>query len=292
MASLSIIENATDVDVRVRVDAPYIRSSEFKANRNSYTTAAPPEIQKNASIFVADKLSKSSPWSLPTDLQLELLRACEENASQPMIIMCENEDSNPMENVAVINAVVCVDDDEDETTPVHINNNYMNQAHHARPIITLGAPTIPNTTTTTAHQPLIPAIGPLPFVNPGLMIRVVESRRPVDVLIGKSQTSKMHVGNVAFRAFVNSRLDLYQRCTRRGYRIGVCVAITNAVFAAGGRFYVPLDKKCRSWKEASIETARDQGGEFDSRFAQEIRIGDEYGGCSQIFGIDIVFGYC
>jgi hypothetical protein len=85
---------------------------------------------------------------------------------------------------------------------------------------------------------------------------VVEGRKPVDVLLGKSRRSKMHLGNVAFRALVDSRLELYNGNSRRSARIAVCIAVTNAVYAAGGSFFAPQDKKCRTWRETNVDVAR------------------------------------
>lgn len=231
----------------------------------------------------------------PTALQLQLLRSCEESASQPMLIMCENDKASlttttpttasnstttittttkgltSAGNASAIATLAC-DDDDDEDGGVEYNETEDTKTkslpphhhhHHAAPptaarttTTTTSNTTIPNMTSITPLMQSSPFIGPLPFFNPGAIIHIAETRSPYDVLIGKSQMSKMHVGNVAFRAYVNSRLDHYKKSTRRGFRIAVCVAITNAVFAAGGRFYAPLDRKCRGWEEADIDVAR------------------------------------
>ena len=268
MASRSVHERVANVSDRVHPQIVRSNSDatpQFNANYSSVMTAAPgvEKIQQIKVIYdssLAKSISHSTinvhnpPTSSPTALLLELLRSCEESSSQPMLIMCQNEDPNPNGSGLMKSSEACATADEDDETAEHNNNQ-----HHPNGAASVKNAFVPPTTACAnddSAQSIRPIIGPIPFLNPVLMIRIVDSRRPVDVLIGKSQTSKMHVGNVAFRAFVNSRLDLYKRCTRRGYRIGVCVAITNAVFAAGGRFYVPLDQKCRKWEEADTEVAR------------------------------------
>jgi hypothetical protein len=117
------------------------------------------------------------------------------------------------------------------------------------------ATTVAATATATARA-IMPTIQVLPFKNPDQLMFLVEGRKPVDVLLGKSRRSKMHVGNVAFRALVDSRLELYRCNTRRSARIALCIAVTNAVYAAGGSFFAPQDKKCRTWRETDIDVAR------------------------------------
>ena len=273
MASRSIHEHPTDVVPLVRpqiLRSIDIENCEFKPNYNLVNHAAARDSEKTPPIevihdsFLDESNSRSKINAgklLMTAFQLELLRSCEESSSQPMLIMCQNDDPNPNGSCPTISSVACASAKDYETTQYNTNNNHnnSNQHHHLNHAASVKNAFVPPTMACAnddSAQSIRPIIGPIPFLNPVHMIRIVESRRPVDVLIGKSQTSKMHVGNVAFRAFVNSRLDLYKRCTRRGYRIGVCVAITNAVFAAGGRFYVPLDQKCRTWEEADTEVAR------------------------------------
>jgi hypothetical protein len=209
------------------------------------------------------------PTTTLTALQLQLLRSCEESASQPMLIMCDNDKSSLATTTTSNNArttttaltgagcasaiiTLACDDDGDD---VDYNETFPTNRHVTMPTTPHATIPIPDSITPLLHTS--PTVGPvLPFFNPGNLMHIAESRRPVDVLIGKSQVSKMHVGNVAFRAFVHSRLDHYQKSTRRGFRIAACVSITNAVFAAGGRFYAPLDRKCRRWEEANVSVAR------------------------------------
>ncbi|KAI2506520.1 hypothetical protein MHU86_7930 [Fragilaria crotonensis] len=151
-----------------------------------------------------------------TALQLQLLRSCEESASQPMLIMCENDKASlttttPITasnsttttttttkgltsagNASAIVTLAC-DDDDDDDGGVEYNETEDTKTkslppphHHAaaeRTTTTTSNTTIPNMTSITPLMQSSPFIGPLPFFNPGAIIHVAETRSPYDVLI-------------------------------------------------------------------------------------------------------------
>lgn len=63
-----------------------------------------------------------------------------------------------------------------------------------------------------------------------------EDLREYDILLGRSRRSKMHIGNVAFRTLVASRVELYKNSSTRSQRISIVVSLRNSVYESGGRF--------------------------------------------------------
>lgn len=84
------------------------------------------------------------------------------------------------------------------------------------------------------------------------------SLRRYDVLLGRSKRSAMHIGNVAFRAFIDSRLEAYTGAISRSAKIHVVVSLTNDVYKAGGRFLDPKGNEL--WVKVDRSFARKKVG--------------------------------
>lgn len=82
--------------------------------------------------------------------------------------------------------------------------------------------------------------------------------RRYDVLLGRSKRSAMHIGNVAFRTFIDSRLGAYTTAISRSAKIHVVVALTNDVYKAGGRFLDPKGNEL--WVKVDRQFARKKVG--------------------------------
>ena len=81
-----------------------------------------------------------------------------------------------------------------------------------------------------------------------------------DVLLGRSQLSARHIGNIAFRALVDSRLSLYSEATTKSAKTNVVVMVTNCIYEAGGRFIFPEDQSLDLWAEVDRRYAREKVG--------------------------------
>ena len=148
------------------------------------------------------------------NLQLEMrLKACEQNPRPPMAIMCENTNTNSIHRQQITHKAP----DKQETI-------WKEQATLKRPAV-MSYPRI--------SDPLLE----------------VEEPRHVDILLGETSRSQTHIGNVAFRALVDSKLDMYIRAPRQEAKIDIGIEITNSIYAAGGRFFMPHDQK---WKEVDV----------------------------------------
>jgi len=81
-----------------------------------------------------------------------------------------------------------------------------------------------------------------------------------DVLLGRSQLSAKHTGNIAFRALVDSRLRLYKDATSKSSKTHIVVMLTNCVYEASGRFLFPEDHTLNLWAEVDRRYAREKVG--------------------------------
>ena len=92
-------------------------------------------------------------------------------------------------------------------------------------------------------------------------ITEVKVPKQVDVLMGRMYRSMVHVGNFAFRALVNSKVDLYMRARRKRSKMAIIIEITNSIYAAGGRFLELQNKEKTNWREVDVEKARTKVGD-------------------------------
>lgn len=90
-------------------------------------------------------------------------------------------------------------------------------------------------------------------------ITEVKVPKQVDVLMGRMYRSMVHVGNFAFRALVNSKVDLYMRARRKRSKMAIIIEITNSIYAAGGHFLeLQSNKEHTIWREVDVERARER----------------------------------
>ena len=79
-----------------------------------------------------------------------------------------------------------------------------------------------------------------------------------DVLLGRSDCSTKHIGTIAFRAFVASRLGLYRQAgSRKSFKTHQIVSVVNSVHEAGGRFMVDVGFGLW-WSEVDRKYAREK----------------------------------
>ena len=175
------------------------------------------------------------------DIQRQMvLVSCEQNSlQQPMAILCQNKSEKVAQETSICRKHINLKEppfpakQEAMASSKHFLNEQMPQAQ----------------TMETGMKPHALKLYPTAMI-------VVKTRTPVDVLLGRSTRNRWHIGNVAFRSLVDSRLDLYLRKTKRGGKINICIEVCQAVYDAGGRFFKPQDKACSSWKEVGVDVAR------------------------------------
>jgi hypothetical protein len=93
----------------------------------------------------------------------------------------------------------------------------------------------------------------------GLKVPKEEIKRH-DVLLGRSQLSARHTGNIAFRALIDSRLRLYSEATTKSSKTHIVVMVTNCVYESGGRFLFLEDQSLGLWAEVDRRYAREKVG--------------------------------
>jgi hypothetical protein len=81
-----------------------------------------------------------------------------------------------------------------------------------------------------------------------------------DVLLGKDKMSQMHIGNAAFRALIDSRVDTYRFAESRSDKIHIVVSITNTIYDGGGRFLIAVGTGSETWAEVNQAYAREKVG--------------------------------
>jgi hypothetical protein len=93
----------------------------------------------------------------------------------------------------------------------------------------------------TSRYELPQLMCPEPRPQPTLDLRVPkEAITSRDVLLGRSNCSTKHVGTIAFRAFIASRLELYKKAISKSSKTHQIVSVVNSVHEAGGRFMVDV----------------------------------------------------
>ena len=93
----------------------------------------------------------------------------------------------------------------------------------------------------------------------GLVVTKEEIKRQ-DVLLGRSQVSAMHLGNLGFRALIESRLRIYHEATSKSAKTHIVVMVTDCVYEAGGRFLLPQYRSLELWVEVDRRYAREKVG--------------------------------
>lgn len=83
-----------------------------------------------------------------------------------------------------------------------------------------------------------------------------ESVQKHDVLLGRGKKRFKHAGNIAYRAFIESRISFYFEGDRTE-KSGVVLEIINAIKKTGGRF---LKNKGTGWEEADLRVSREKVG--------------------------------
>mmetsp|Transcript_29228 Transcript_29228/g.48292 ORF Transcript_29228/g.48292 Transcript_29228/m.48292 type:complete len:320 (-) Transcript_29228:160-1119(-) len=82
-----------------------------------------------------------------------------------------------------------------------------------------------------------------------------------DVLLGKQMKIKKHVGNISFRALIDSRVNVYNNPESiRSDKIHLVFTTTQSIYDAGGRFLVSRGLNSDTWTEVKKEYAREKVG--------------------------------
>jgi hypothetical protein len=87
-----------------------------------------------------------------------------------------------------------------------------------------------------------------------------EHIKDFDCLFGKGK-NRMHIGNVAFRALIRSRVDHYQNAPSRGYRVRIIIDALDSIHEGGGRMLRLHDEAQKIWLVMDRESARDKVGD-------------------------------
>lgn len=84
----------------------------------------------------------------------------------------------------------------------------------------------------------------------------------IDILLGKCKRSKTHTGNVAFTAWIDTRVEAYMNAPTRGAKIHVIVCMTSSIYRCGGRFLLSQGPTPASpyWTAVNEDYAREKIG--------------------------------
>jgi hypothetical protein len=122
-----------------------------------------------------------------------------------------------------------------------------------------------------------------PILAPRVPKEAITSR---DVLLGRSNCSTKHIGTIAFRACVASRLELYKKSHSKSSKTHQIVSVVNSVHDAGGRFMVDVGfglwwsevdrryarkKVCDTFRDAAIVNSveKETGKQMDDASGSE-----------------------
>ena len=158
------------------------------------------------------------------NLKLEMLMmACEHNSVRPLAIMCDN---------------TCAEEIQEET-PIY------------RQRINVNKPIPAKATKAFSKKQKPKALNATIFPSSFYPILGLEKLRPVDVFLGtKNKRCLRYTGNVAFRAFIDSKLDIYMNSP---IPRTIEIDITNSIYAAGGEFFDAEDRDCKALRAVDVK---------------------------------------
>lgn len=76
-----------------------------------------------------------------------------------------------------------------------------------------------------------------------------------DILLGKGKSTKSHIGNVAFQALGDVRIEAYKAATSRGVKINMIVRLASSIEECGGRFLLSGGGPSRGMDFTSVDQA-------------------------------------